>query len=58
MGFQFAKVSLLFRLLYIACALLLIRPGWTTDSIGLAGGIVLSFINFGISKKEFLKWTK
>ncbi|MDR1180033.1 MAG: TRAP transporter permease [Spirochaetales bacterium] len=50
MGFHFMKVSLLFRLLYIACALLMIKPGWTTDLIGLAGGIVLSFINFRASK--------
>jgi TRAP transporter 4TM/12TM fusion protein len=51
MGFQFTKVSWLFRLLYIACALFMIKPGWTTDVIGLAGGVVLSCINFSISKK-------
>jgi TRAP transporter 4TM/12TM fusion protein len=51
MGFQFTRVSLLFRLLYVACALLMIKPGLTTDVIGLAGGIVLSCINFSISKK-------
>jgi TRAP-type uncharacterized transport system fused permease subunit len=52
MGFQFAKVSLLFQMLYIACALLMIKPGWTTDLVGLAGAIVLSLVNFSAGKNR------
>jgi TRAP-type uncharacterized transport system fused permease subunit len=52
MGYQFANTSLVFRLLYIVCALLTIMPGWRTDLAGLAVGCALSFYNFGISKKQ------
>jgi TRAP transporter 4TM/12TM fusion protein len=52
MGFQFTNVSLLFRLLYSVCALLMIKPGLTTDGIGFTGGLVLSLVNYTISKRE------
>jgi TRAP transporter 4TM/12TM fusion protein len=54
MGYQFTRTSLIFRLMYIACALLTIMPGWKTDLVGLALGGALSFYNFRISKKQKL----
>ena len=50
-GFQFTNTPLALRLLYAACALLLINFGWLTDSIGLAGGIALSIANYRASKR-------
>jgi TRAP transporter 4TM/12TM fusion protein len=52
MGYQFTDVSWIFRVIYFICALLMILPGWATDLPGLVVGIVLSIINFGISRKQ------
>ncbi|MFP3042839.1 TRAP transporter permease [Treponema primitia] len=52
MGYQFTHVAWVFRVIYFICALLMILPGWATDLPGLAVGVVLSIINFGISRKQ------
>ena len=51
-GYHFTKVSMILRLPYAVCALILIYPGLATDIIGITGGIALSLINYWTSKKR------
>jgi TRAP transporter 4TM/12TM fusion protein len=51
MGYQFTAIPMVFRIIYFACALCMIMPGWTSDLPGLLVGFVLSLINLSAARK-------
>jgi TRAP-type uncharacterized transport system fused permease subunit len=51
-GFQFKRVPVYLRALYIIGALLLIDTGLLTDLIGVGAGVILSAVNFLEYKKD------
>jgi TRAP transporter 4TM/12TM fusion protein len=54
MGYQFTAVPRALRIIYFACALCMIMPGWVTDLPGLLGALFLSFVNFHRVRREKL----
>lgn len=50
-GYQFAKVNFVFRLIYFICALLIIYPGLPSTAAGMVIAGALSVHNYFVSKK-------
>ena len=54
-GYLFDKVSVLLRVFLIGSGVVMVIPGFLTDSIGIAIAVLILFINWRKSRTNFLK---